>query len=159
MTHDHAVQDHYPADFAHCFGCGRLNEHGHHIRTFQDGDVAVATFTPRPFHMALPGFVYGGLIASLIDCHCIGAAAIAAMRAAGHEVGVDPSPRFVTAALRVDYLKPTPLGVELEVRARVKEGGGRKYVLEATVSAGGTVTARGEVVAVAMPETMATRGK
>jgi acyl-CoA thioesterase FadM len=57
--------------------------------------------------------------------------------------------------LNVQYLKPTPLGVELEVRGRVKEAGERKYVIEATVSANGVVTARGDVVAVRMPETMA----
>jgi acyl-coenzyme A thioesterase PaaI-like protein len=105
--------------------------------------------------MALPGYVYGGLIASLIDCHAMGTAAAAALRAEGREVGAAPSPRFVTAALRVDYLKPTPLGPELEIRARVRERTPRKVVIESTVSAGGVITARGEAVAVPMPPSMA----
>jgi acyl-coenzyme A thioesterase PaaI-like protein len=155
MPDSTAVQDYYPEDFAHCFGCGRLNTHGHRIKTHTDGDETVARFTPEPYHTALPGFVYGGLIASLIDCHCVGTAAVAAMRAAGHEVGGGPAPRFVTAALKVDFLRPTPLGVELELRARVKEATSRKAVVETTVSAGGTITARGEVVAVPMPTSMA----
>jgi acyl-coenzyme A thioesterase PaaI-like protein len=149
-----AIQDHYPEDVAHCYGCGRLNEHGHRIRTFRDGDEAVARFLPKPYHVALPGFVYGGLIASLIDCHGIATAADAAMRAAGLDIGAEPSPRYVTAALHVDYLKPTPLGVELELRARVTSRSGRKAVVEVAVSANGVVTARGEVVAVAMPAAM-----
>ena len=62
-----------------------------------------------------------------------------------------PPLRFVTASLKVDYLKPTPLGVPLEVRARVREIKGRKVVLEATLSANGEVTARGEVVTVQAP--------
>ena len=149
-----AIQDYYPDDFAHCYGCGRLNDHGLHLRTAWDGEETVARFTPRPEHMAVPGFVYGGLIASLIDCHAMGTAAAAAERAAGREIGDGPAPRFVTAALKVDYLKPTPHGVELEIRAHVLQASERKVVVEATVAAGGVITARGEVVAVRMPASM-----
>lgn len=149
-----AVQDYYPDDFSHCYGCGRLNEHGLRLKTRWEGDETVARFTPRPHDTAVPGFVYGGLIASLIDCHAMGTAAAAAERAAGRPIGAGPAPRYVTAALRVDFLKPTPLGPELEVRARVVQAGERKTVVEATVRAGDAVTARGEVVAVPMPATM-----
>lgn len=149
-----AVQDHYPDDFAHCYGCGRLNPHGLQLKTRWDGDETVARFAPRPEHIAVPGFVYGGLIASLVDCHAMGTAAAAAERAAGRGIGEGPAPRYVTAMLRVDYLKPTPLGPELEVRARVRERTPRKTVVDVTVTAAGDVTARGEVVAVPMPESM-----
>jgi acyl-coenzyme A thioesterase PaaI-like protein len=149
-----AVQDFYPEDFAHCYGCGRLNDHGLQLKSRWDGDETVARYTPLPHHTALPGFVYGGLIASLIDCHAMGTAAAATLRAEGVDVGRTPSPRFVTAALRVDYLKPTPLGPELEIRARVRERTPRKVVIESTVSANGVVTARGEAVAVPMPPSM-----
>lgn len=150
-----AVQDFYPDDFAHCYGCGRLNEHGLHLKTRWEGDETVTRYTPRPFEMAVPGFVYGGLIASLIDCHAMGTAAAVTLRAAGHDLGAAPSPRFVTASLRVDFLQPTPLGPELEIRGRVRQATERKVIVDATVSAGGAVTARGEAVAVRMPATMA----
>lgn len=150
----HAVQDFYPDDFSHCYGCGRLNADGLQLKSRWEGDETVARFVPRPEHMALPGYVYGGLIASLIDCHAMGTAAAATLRAEGTEVGAAPSPRFVTAALRVDYLKPTPLGPELEIRARVRERTPRKVVIESTVSAGGVITARGEAVAVPLPPSM-----
>lgn len=148
------VQDHYPEDFAHCYGCGRLNRDGHHVRTRMEGDEAVARFTPRPDHIAIPGFVYGGLIASLVDCHAMGTAAAAVERAAGRAVGDAPAPRFVTGSLRVDYLKPTPLGPELVLRARAREIGARKVIVDVSVEVDGVATARGEVVAVRMPETM-----
>lgn len=151
------VQDYYPEDFSHCYGCGRLNPAGLHIKTAWEGDEAVARFTPRAEHIAVPGFVYGGLIASLVDCHAMGTAAAAAERAEGRAIGDHPAPRFVTGALRVDYLKPTPLGPELELRARATAMSGRKVVVEVQVHAGGVLTARGEVVAVRMPETMKTR--
>jgi acyl-coenzyme A thioesterase PaaI-like protein len=153
-----AFQDFYPDDLSYCFGCGRLNRHGHQIKSYWDGDEAVARFEPKPYHIAIPGYVYGGLIASLIDCHGTGTASAAAYRAAGRRMGTEPPFRFVTASLRVDYLRPTPLGVPLEVRGWVKEVKGRKVVVEATVSAEGEVCARGTVITVQMPEDMVPRG-
>jgi acyl-coenzyme A thioesterase PaaI-like protein len=150
-----AFQDYYPDHFARCYGCGRLNEQGLHVRSFWDGDEAVCTFEPKPYHTAIPGYVYGGLLASLVDCHCTGTASAAAYRAEGREMGSDPPLRFVTASLHVDYLLPTPIGVPLELRARVKEIKGRKVVLTATIAAEGKICVRGEVVAVQVPDRLA----
>lgn len=147
-----AFQDFYTDEFAVCYGCGRLNEQGLHIRSRWEGEETVCEFQPRPYHTAISGFVYGGLIASLIDCHGTGSAAGAALRARGGTLGTDPIPRFVTASLRVEYLRPTPLGPILEIRGRIKEMKGRKVVVESTLSAEGVVCARGEVVAVEIPE-------
>ena len=104
-----AFQDLYPDHWAHCYGCGRLNEHGLQIRSFWHGDETVATIVPRPHHTAIPGFVYGGFIASVIDCHSTGSAAAAAHRTAGGDPAVGPYPRFLTGTLKVEYLKPTPI--------------------------------------------------
>lgn len=146
------VQDFYPDDLARCYGCGRLNEHGLHIRSYWDGDQTVCRFRPRPHHTAVPGYVYGGLIASLIDCHGTGSAALAAYRAQNREPGSDPPLRFLTASLQVDYLEPTPIDGELEARGTIREVKGRKVVTEIVVLAGGRETARGRVVAVQAPE-------
>jgi acyl-coenzyme A thioesterase PaaI-like protein len=148
------IQDYYPDDVAHCYGCGRLNEHGHQIKSFWDGDETVSHFTPKEYHTAIPGYVYGGLIASLIDCHGTGTAALAAYRAENRDPNSLPPFRFVTASLQVDYLKPTPLGVELELRGKVLELKGKKVISEISVSANGEITARGKVVAIQMPEKM-----
>ena len=147
-----AFQDYYPEHLSHCYGCGRLNEAGLHIRSYWDGEESVCRFLPRPYHVALPGYVYGGLIASLIDCHCTGTASAASYRAEGRAMDTEPALRFVTASLHVDYLRPTPMGVPLEVRASVKELKGRKVRMSATLWANGGVCARGEVVAVRMPD-------
>ena len=152
MSDKPAVQDFYPEDAAHCYGCGRLNDVGLHVRTVWDGDETVARFTPEPHHTAIPGAVYGGLVASLLDCHGTGSAAAAALRREGREIGDGPSPRVVTAALKVDFLKPTPLGPELEIRGRIIEIKERKVVVEETLSADGVVTATGHVVAVRIRE-------
>ena len=149
-----AFQDYYPDHLSHCYGCGRLNERGHHIKSYWNGDESVALFTPQPYHIALPGYVYGGLIASVIDCHATGTASAASYRKAGRDMGTEPALRFVTASLHVDYLRPTPLGVQLTLRGKVKEISERKVIVIVTVSAQGTVCAQGEVVAVKMPAHM-----
>ena len=146
-----AFQDYYPDELSHCYGCGRLNEHGLKVKSHWDGEETVAVFHPQPYHMAAPGYVYGGLLASIIDCHGTGTAAAAAYRAEQREMGTQPAIRFVTASLHVDYVRPTPLGVPLEVRGKVKEIVGRRVVVAATVSANGKVCVKGEVVAVRLP--------
>jgi acyl-coenzyme A thioesterase PaaI-like protein len=157
--HKKAFQEYYPDHLSHCYGCGRLNEHGLHIRSYWDGDdESVAEFTPEPYHNAAgPDFVYGGLIASLIDCHGTGTASAAAYKKEGCEMGTEPFLRFVTASLHVDYLRPTPLGVPLTLRGKVKEMKGRKVIVSVSVSAEGVACARGEVVAVRMPADMEPR--
>ncbi len=147
-----AVQDFYPDDLSHCYGCGRLNEKGLQLKTRWDGDETVTVYTPQPYHIAIPGYVYGGLIASLFDCHGTGTAALAAYRMEGREPGSDPPVRFVTGMLHVDYLKPTPLGEPLTVRGEVKEIKGRKVSVQATLSAGDLVCARGEIIAVRLKD-------
>lgn len=147
-----AFQDYYPDDLSHCYGCGRLNAAGLQIKSYWDGEETVCTFHPRPYHVAIPGYVYGGLIASLIDCHCTGTAAAAAYRAEGRAMDTEPPLRFVTASLHVEFLRPTPLGVPLEIRGRVKKIEGRKVVVAAAVRAEGEISAQGEVVAVQIPE-------
>jgi acyl-coenzyme A thioesterase PaaI-like protein len=153
-----AFQDGYPDSWAQCYGCGRLNEHGLQIKSYWDGEESICTFRPQPHHMAVPGYVYGGLIASLIDCHSTGTAAAVAYRAQGREMGSEPPLRFVTASLHVDYLRPTPIEGPLDLRSRVKEIKGRKVVVSTTLSARGEVCARGEVVAVQLPDSMAFGG-
>jgi acyl-coenzyme A thioesterase PaaI-like protein len=137
---------------SHCYGCGRLNEHGHQIKSVWEGDESVCYFQPKPYHIAIPGYVYGGLLASLIDCHGTGTASAAAYRAENRAMDTEPPLRFLTASLHVDYLKPTPLGITLEVRGKVKEVKGRKVVIEEWIVANGITTVKGEVVAVQVPD-------
>jgi acyl-coenzyme A thioesterase PaaI-like protein len=153
---DKAFQDYYNDEHSACYGCGRLNPHGLQIKSYWDGDESVCRFTPQDYHTAIPGYVYGGLIASVIDCHSTGTAAAAAYRAAGRPLGSAPEIRFVTASLHVDYLRPTPIDAPMELRGRVKEVGERKVVVQVDLSSRGQVCARGEVVAIRLAKTMGT---
>ena len=149
-----AFQDYYPDDLSHCYGCGRLNEHGMKIKSYWDGKESVCIHQPKPYYTAIPGYAYGGLIASLIDCHSTGTAAAAKYRSEKREMDTLPQIRFLTASLHVDYLLPAPLGGVIEIRGRVKEIKGRKVIVESWLIAGGQICARGEVVAVQLPEHM-----
>ena len=143
-----AIQDFYPDDIAICYGCGRNNPHGLHIRTLWDGTEGVFRFTPEDYHTAFPGVVYGGLIASLIDCHSIGTAVAAAYDAEGRAPGTEPEITFVTGNLNVSYLKPTPTGHELVLRARIKELREKKAIVTCDLHADGVKCATAEVIAV-----------
>lgn len=155
-----AFQDCYPDELSHCYGCGKNNADGHQLKSYwQESDdsaaVTIAHYSPQPQHTAIPGFVYGGLIASLIDCHGTGSAAAMAFKQENREMGTLPPLRFVTAALNVSYLAPTPMGVELELVGTFSEVKEKKVVVEITVTANGVVCAKGTVIAVKMPESMA----
>jgi acyl-coenzyme A thioesterase PaaI-like protein len=147
-----AFQDFYPDQLSHCYGCGRLNDKGMQIKSYWDGDESVCEYTPKPYHTAFPGCVYGGLIASLIDCHGTGTASAAAYRAEGRAMDTSPPLRFVTGSLHVEFLRPTPIGGPLVVRSRVKEIKGRKVVVTSELHAGGQICVQGEVVAIQIPE-------
>jgi acyl-CoA thioesterase FadM len=62
--------------------------------------------------------------------------------------------RFVTGALNVSFLAPTPQDVELTLVGKFSEVKERKIIVDITLSAGNVVCAKGQVIAVLMPESM-----
>lgn len=147
-----AIQDFYADNFAHCYGCGYKNEQGYQLKTVWVGDQTLTRFTPEAKHTAIPGYVYGGVLASIIDCHGTGSGALALARERGIVLEGSNAPRCVTASLKVNYLKPTPLGPELQVNGRIREVKGRKVIVDAELSVNGNVTVTGEIIVVEVPE-------
>lgn len=140
-------------DGNHCYGCGKDNPLGMQIRSHWDGEVSVCRYEPRPEQCAGPStVVYGGLIASLIDCHSIGTAMAHYYTLAGREVGEGPKLWCVTGRLTVNYRKPTPMGHAIELRAHIAESTEKKATVLTTVTSNGVVTAEGETIAVRIPE-------
>jgi len=156
MTENKAFQDFYSDQMSHCYGCGRLNDTGMKIKSYwnEDETTSIARFTPKPYHIAFPGYVYGGLLASLIDCHGTGTAAAAAYKSEGRKMDSQPELRYVTASIHVDYIKPTPINQELELIGRVKEIKGKKVIVEVKLYASGELCVKGEVIAIKIPENM-----
>jgi acyl-coenzyme A thioesterase PaaI-like protein len=154
-----SFQDYYPDDFAICYGCGKLNEHGHQIKSYWDGEESVCRFQPEPFHTGAQNFVYGGLIASLIDCHATGTASAGKHRFEGKAIGEGLLTRFVTAALHVDYVAPVPITAAMELRGRVDEIKGRKITVSVNVFVEDTLCAKGRVICLEMPDAMVQKYK
>ena len=140
-----ALQDRY-APNSICFGCGPKNAKGLRIKSRVEGDEVVADWTPEPHHEAFPGMLNGGIIGSLLDCHSNWAAAHALMS----KKGLDAPPCTVTAEFHVKLKRPTPSASPVRIAARVVESTDDSAVVEATLHAGGKVTAtcRGVFVAV-----------
>jgi acyl-coenzyme A thioesterase PaaI-like protein len=132
-----SLQDRYAPTTA-CFGCGPANDKGLRIKSRVEGDDVVLDWQPEPHHEAFPGFVNGGIIGVLFDCHCNWAAAYHLMTRAG---AAEP-PFTVTAEYAVTLRKPTPSGVPLHLRARVVESTDNRAVVEATLAADGMERAR-----------------
>ncbi len=148
-----AFQDCYPDNYAHCYGCGRLNKNGLQIKSYWDGEESVCHFTPRPDYTGgFPHYLYGGLIASLMDCHGAGTAAAAKARAEGIDMEKDQLPRFVTARLEVDFLQPTPVDTDLEVRGKIISIEGRKVQVQLTLKAQDLICAKGKALMIQIPE-------
>lgn len=144
-----AVQDFYPDHFAQCFGCGRLNQHGYRFQTRWEGDETVTRFTPSPYHTAIPGFVYGGLLASFVDCHSTASGAAALYRAEGREYSdLGAAHRCVTGTLNVRFRRPTPLGPELKVCGRILDVIGRKVTIASRMFVGEEVTVEADAVVI-----------
>ncbi|MEN8187192.1 MAG: PaaI family thioesterase [Bacteroidota bacterium] len=147
-----SIQEYYSEDFSHCYGCGTLNHDGYQLKTYLEKDVTISRYTPKNYHIAIKGFVYGGLLASLIDCHGTGSAAIFYAKENGIELKKGNSPRFVTGNLNVSYLKPTPLGKELLIKGELKEITAKKVITSIEVIVDDVVCVKGEVIAVLLPE-------
>lgn len=145
-----AIQDTYAEQFSHCYGCGRNNPAGHRLKSYLEGDTTIARFTPPEFYTGgVPDNVYGGLIASLFDCHGAASAAAFAARAMGIQPGDSEEPlRFVTASLKVDFLRPTPINTELVITGRERSVEGRKVWVDMELSASGNVCAKAEMLAI-----------
>jgi len=140
-----SLQDRYaPGNI--CFGCGPSNDKGLRIKSRAEGDEVVADWTPEPHHQAFPGMLNGGIVASLLDCHGNWAACHHLMKKAGAQ----SPPCTVTAEIAVKYLRPTPANAPVRLRAHVVESSADRATVEATLEAGGKVTAtcRGLFVAV-----------
>lgn len=143
-----AIQDLYPDDVAHCYGCGKNNPQGLQLKTYLVNDETIARYTPDSKYMAIPGGVYGGLIASLFDCHGTGSAAAFICQTEGISLEAPIDVRCVTASLKVDYKKMTPMGVELVLIGKLRSLSGRKVIVDMTLTANGEVCAEGEILAV-----------
>src|SRR5207245_4733686 len=139
-----SLQETYAPNNA-CFGCGPANEKGLHIRSFPNGDEVVAEFRPEKYQEAFDGMLSGGIIGTLLDCHCNWTATYLLMKRAG----ADHPPCTVTAEYTIKLLRPTRTDNAVSLLAHVVDLSDDRATIEGTLSAGGKVcaTCRGVFVA------------
>jgi len=145
-----AIQDRMQGN--HCYGCGIDNPKGMQIKSYWDGRESLCTYQPRPEQCAGPEkYLYGGTIASLIDCHCVGTAVAHQYELEGREIGTGEMIWCVTGRLEVDYHAPVPIDRPVRLRAVIDAVDGKKTRLTCELSSGDTLCATGRVLAVRVP--------
>ena len=144
MTEKSLQETYAPAN--RCFGCGPANAAGLRIRSFEAGDEVVAEWMPEPHHEAFPGALNGGIIGTLLDCHCNWTAAVHLMR----RRGVTHPPCTVTAEYAIQMRRPTPSTTPVRLRARVTASDDARATVEGTLEADGRVCATCRAVFVAV---------
>jgi acyl-coenzyme A thioesterase PaaI-like protein len=129
-----------------CFGCGPANANGLHVRSFANGDEVVAMWQPQTKYEAFPGMLSGGIIGTLLDCHCNWTAAWHLM----NKAGLDQPPCTVTAEYSIKLLRPTPSDKAVRLVARIVESTDDRAIVEGELIAHERITAtcRGTFVAV-----------
>lgn len=140
-----SIQETYAPNLA-CFGCGPANPKGLHVRSFPNGDEVIAEFLPEKYQEAFEGMLNGGIIGTLLDCHCNWTAAWHLM----NKLGLDHPPCTVTAEYSIKLRRPTPTDQPVKLVARVVESTDELAVVEGELIAHDKVTAtcRGKFVSV-----------
>lgn len=133
----------------HCHGCGLGNPQGLRIKSYWEGQESVCHFQAQPHHCAAStDVVHGGILASVIDCHCNCTAMADAYRRSHREIGTHPAIWTVTANLNLNFRRPAPIAETLELRARITRQEGRKTWLSCTLGAAGVVCVEAEMLAI-----------
>lgn len=155
MTKDY-FQLHMPENV--CFGCGVNNPDGLHVKSYWEGDEAVCLWKSEEKYHGWANLLNGGVLATLIDCHCMGTAMADAYRREKRSLDSEPVYRYATGTLNVRYVKPTPNTI-VELRARIVEVKERKTVMKCTASVNGEITAEADVIAIRVYDSSTHQGE
>ena len=135
-----------------CFGCGHNNAYGLQIKSYWQDDNCICIWQPEPKHQGWPDITCGGIIATLIDCHCISSAMATAVHNENRLPDSKPYYRFATGTLNIKFLSPTPITTPMTLKAKVtniKED--RIYTLHCNVFTNNEQTVAAEVIAFLLP--------
>ena len=153
-----AIQDRYGERFQHCWGCGPKNDLGLHLKTYPsiDGKSCISRIKlENAYTGGVPSNVFGGMIATIFDCHGTASAAWFAYHQKGLELTESTViGRFITARLEIDYLSPSPIEDEIVVTSTLEELGERKAIIVMEMTVATKVRAKAKMVAVAVKDHM-----
>jgi acyl-coenzyme A thioesterase PaaI-like protein len=132
-----------------CFGCGIHNAEGLQIKSFWEGEECICNWNSEEKYNGWQNLLNGGVLATLVDCHCMAAATSYAYKLE-HERSwhSEPTYRYATGTMTVKYLRPTPNDKAIQLRAQVIEVKGKKTTVHCTVWVAGVQTAEADVIAI-----------
>lgn len=151
MQRGKAFQDLIPNN--HCFGCGPNNISGLQIKShWTEEDKSACTFVPSSHHCAGPTqFLNGGIISTIIDCHCICTAIAKGYQLQGQEIGSGEAVWYATGKLEVNYLKPVRIDTEVELVAVIESVNENKMTVSCELYSGDELCCTSQVIAVKVP--------
>jgi uncharacterized protein (TIGR00369 family) len=105
----------------HCFGCGQANPAGLKLEFSKSAEgKVVCQAVVSDNYEGPPGYLHGGIIATLLD---------EAMSKANRAQGVTA----MTRQMEIEYLRPVPSGSAIRLEGRVTKSEGRKHWAEAQI--------------------------
>ena len=133
-----------------CYGCSVDNPNGLQIKSYWEGDEAICLWQAKSYHHGWPGLMNGGIIASLVDCHCMCTAMAHAYKIEGRSLDSEPHYKYATGTMTIKYVQPTSNDLPVLLKARVIEVKGKKTTLACEVYSGDQVTVTAEVIALSL---------
>ena len=146
MTEKKYFQDYVPGNV--CFGCGTEHPEGLQIKSYWDGSVAICHWQPEEKYRGWPRLLNGGIMATIIDCHCIGTAMAYAYKQENRNIYSTPTYRYATGGLKIKYIKPTSTKDLITLRAEIIEHKQRKITMTCSLKSRDIITAEAEVIAI-----------
>jgi|TARA_B110000116_G_C16777127_1_gene556332 hypothetical protein len=129
-----------------CFGCGKNTKEGLHIKSYWNGICSECLWTPREVHQGWSNIMNGGIIATLIDCHCMGTSMAYAYKSEGRGLESLPEYRYATGTIKVKYIAPTP-NKKIKLIAKIESYSEKKIFLKCNLISDNTITVQAEVLA------------
>ncbi len=137
----------------YCWGCGADNPAGLHLKSYWDGEVAVAQWMPGDEYAAGPRhFLNGGIIATLLDCHGVCTAIASAYQREGRDIGTNPEIWYATTSMSVDYRRPVPINSTVQLSARVAALEGQITTVACVLSSDAKDRAQASVRSIRVPD-------
>ena len=131
-----------------CFGCGAENEEGLRIKSCWQGEESLCEWMPEPKYQGWSGLLNGGIMATLIDCHCMGTAIAHAYKMENRSLGSQPEYRYATGTMEIKYLRPTSSLSPVTLRATVIETKPKKTTMMCSLFSEGQQTVEAKVIAI-----------
>jgi hypothetical protein len=149
MINNQSLQDLWPLNT--CYGCGPSNLDGMHLKSYWSADqkyVSAMYSCEAKYNAGYPGVMFGGTVASLIDCQSIWTAIAFAHKAENRQIESTSDILYVTKQITVNYISGTPLEEHLYLKSWIEGNIEKKVTVICELGTKDKLTATGKTIAV-----------